>query len=679
MSNGAEGHTQAQRRLRLLLTDDDRKFMEAMAAFLEVDGRFEVVAMASDGREGVELARSHSPDVVLMDIDMPIMDGVEASRLIHEEQPDLPIVLVSASQFADRVANARAAGATGYVQKGRIADDLVKTIVAVAHQERAADDLMQTSLARATPDFRVVFEAGPVLQLVLDPTFRIVAVTDAYLEATLTKREEILGRDIFDVFPDNPDDPAATGESNLRASLDRVRRDGVPDTMAVQQYDIRRPAADGGDYEVRYWSPVNSPVVDRQKELLYIVHCVQDVTEFVRLEQHGTAQEAEILQRGQKLQQVNEELRSANEAKNEFLASMSQELRAPLAAISGFGELLMLDDLTEDKRQWTAMILKASTHLAALVDEALDLSGIESGRLPISLEHVEVGPVLQEAMEIVRPLTISSDVGIDGPGTATAAYVLADGRRLTQVVVNLLVNAVKFTPRGGMVRLAVEQSGDARIHIAVADAGEGVSEEMLEQLFVPFERPRAGGENVGDTGLGLALSRRLVEAMGGSLAAASSRGVGTTLTIELERGEPAALQGGATEESALVSVREYGADRLLLYIEDAVANLRLIEEILRRRPSVRLVPAMLGELGVELAREHRPDLILLDLNLPDITGEEVLARLRADPATREIPVVVLSEDASKQRDPVLTAGSRAQLTKPIGVRRLLEVVDTFLA
>ena len=220
MPDGATSNAQAQRRLRLLLTDDDRKFMEAMAAFLEVDGRFEVVGMAANGREGVELVKACDPDVVLMDIDMPVMDGIEASRLIREQHPELPIVLVSASQFADRVANARAAGATGYVQKGRIADDLVKTIVAVAHQEREAEELLQTSLARAAPDFRVAFEAGPALHLVLDPSLRIVAVTDAYLAATMTRREDILGREIFDVFPDNPDDPDA--RERVDASVRRV-------------------------------------------------------------------------------------------------------------------------------------------------------------------------------------------------------------------------------------------------------------------------------------------------------------------------------------------------------------------------------------------------------------------------------------------------------------------------
>lgn len=679
MPDGATSNAQAQRRLRLLLTDDDRKFMEAMAAFLEVDGRFEVVGMAANGREGVELVKACDPDVVLMDIDMPVMDGIEASRLIREQHPELPIVLVSASQFADRVANARAAGATGYVQKGRIADDLVKTIVAVAHQEREAEELLQTSLARAAPDFRVAFEAGPALHLVLDPSLRIVAVTDAYLAATMTRREDILGREIFDVFPDNPDDPDATGTANLRSSLERVRRDGVADTMAVQKYDIRTPAGEGGDFEVRYWSPVNSPILDQQKELVYIVHQVEDVTEFVLLQEHGSEQEAQILRRSQELQDVNEQLRAALEERNELLTRLSHELSAPLAAISGFGELLLEDVGPEDRRQWAATIVKASTHLRTMVDEALDLARIESGLLTIPVQSVELGRLLEEAVAIARPLSISSEVEIETPPSeAPLTYVLANDERLRQAVVSLLASAVKFTPQGGVVRVSVSPSAGDRVRIAIADGGEGIPDQLLEQLFVPFERGRTGGELVGDTGLGLALTRRIVEAMGGAVGAASLPGAGVELAIELERAEPAAVRNGASGGSTPVAAREYATVRRLLYIEDAAANIRLLEGILTRRPSVRLVSARLGALGVQLAQEQHPDLILLDLDLPDITGEEVLARLRADLVTREIPIVVLTESPSRSRDPVLAAGVRAYLTKPIDVRRLLEVVDTFL-
>jgi PAS domain S-box-containing protein len=189
-------------------------------------------------------------------------------------------------------------------------------------------------------DFRALFEGAPGLFLVLDPDLRIVAVSEAYLAATMIRRDDVLGRGIFDVFPDNPDDPAATGVGNLRASLERVRKTGRADTMAVQKYDIRRPESEGGGFEVRYWSPVNSPVMDDLRRVRYIIHRVEDVTEFVRLQERGEGMGAEIVRRSRELQAANAELRNAGEAKNEFLSRMSHELRTPLAAILGFSELL---------------------------------------------------------------------------------------------------------------------------------------------------------------------------------------------------------------------------------------------------------------------------------------------------------------------------------------------------
>jgi signal transduction histidine kinase/ActR/RegA family two-component response regulator len=549
--------------------------------------------------------------------------------------------------------------------------------------------------SRDDPDFQALFEGAPGLYLVLDPELRIVGVSDAYLAATMTKRDEIMGRGIFDVFPDNPEDPAATGVANLSASLNRVLRNGAADTMAVQKYDIRRPPEEGGGFEVRYWSPVNSPVLDERRRVAYIIHRVEDVTEFVRLKELGVEQEAltselraqaermeaEIMRRSLELQDVNQQLRAANEAKNEFLSRMSHELRTPLAAIMGFSELLSLSDLDEDKQRWVAMMVTAGNHLLSLVNEVLDISRIESGQLSISLEPVTLVAVLDEALELVRPLADGEQVVIHPPVvSAGSGYVLADNQRLKQVLINLLANAIKYNRRGGEVRIAVEAQGPDRVRVRVEDTGEGIAEASLSRLFVPFERLDAAASGVEGTGLGLALSRTLVEAMGGQIGVASTPGVGSAFWVELARGEPAAVETRLEDEQRVLQERRYSAERSLLYVEDTVANVRLIEEILRSRPSVRLLPAMMGQLGLELAREHVPDLIVLDLHLPDLGGEKVLAQLQADEKTRGIPVVILSADATRrQLEPLLAAGARDYLTKPIGVRRFLEVVDRYLA
>src|SRR5262249_44165067 len=277
------------------------------------------------------------------------------------------------------------------------------------------------------PDFQALFESAPGLYLVLDPDLTIVAVSDAYLKGTMTRREDIVGRGIFDVFPDNPDDPEATGVSNLSASLDRVRHDSVADTMAVQKYDIRRPDEEGGGFEERFWSPRNIPVLDDRRQLAYIIHRVEDVTDFVRLEERGTEQEEEIVRRSQELQQLNKRLQAAALAKNEFLSRMSHELRTPLAAIMGFSELLTLSDLDDRRKEWAAMSLRAGKHLLQLVDEVLDISRIEAGELSMSLEPVPLAPLMDEAIELMGPMASGRGVTIHAPEIpAGSGYVLAD-------------------------------------------------------------------------------------------------------------------------------------------------------------------------------------------------------------------------------------------------------------
>jgi len=530
------------------------------------------------------------------------------------------------------------------------------------------------------PNFQELFEALPGLYVVLDRDFRIVAVSDAYLAATMTRREEILGRELFDVFPDNPDDPTASGVGNVRASLERVRQTRQPDAMAIQQYDIRRPNDEGGEFEVRYWSPVNSPVLDERKRVSFIVHRVEDVTDFVRLEERESLHEAEIVRRSIELQEANERLRTADTAKNEFLSRMSHELRSPLTAIMGFGQLLSFSGLDPKSEERVSMILKASDHLLAIVHEVLDLSRVQEGTVSISPETVALQPLVDEAVGLMRPLAESLGVIMHPPELAPGVgYVFADNQRLKQVVINLLSNAIKYNRPTGEIRVSVVEAPEERVRVSVTDTGRGLSPESIAKLFVPFERLDAAAAGIEGTGLGLALSRTLVEAMGGTIGVESVLGAGSTFTVELDRGEQLAVRLLTGEPDPLLKLRSYPGERRVLYIEDTVANVRVIEGVLELRPGVQLLSAMFGRLGVELAREHHPDLILLDLHLPDIPGDRVLAELQEDAETRDIPVIVLSADATREREQLLAAGAAAYLTKPIDLRRLLDVFDRHLA
>jgi len=376
------------------------------------------------------------------------------------------------------------------------------------------------------------------------------------------------------------------------------------------------------------------------------------------------------------LRQAKQEAERANRAKSEFLSRMSHELRTPLNAILGFGQVLEMEPLVPEQREGVGHILKAGRHLLGLIDEVLDIARIEAGRMRLSLEPVSVKQVLDEVRSLIRPLAAERKMQFEVRAPEVAAlYALADRQRLNQVLLNLLSNAVKYTPEGGTVTLVCEEAAGGRVRFEVRDTGPGIPPEKLGQLFTPFER--LGVSGVEGTGLGLALSKGLAEAMGGTIGAESRVGQGSTFWVELARVENANAEAERVAES--VPISQVAKRSIVLYIEDNLSNLRLIEHLLSRRPGVRLLSAIQGRLGLELAWEHRPGLIFLDLHLPDIPGDEVLRRLKEDPRTRPIPVVVISAEASPghvQR--LLAAGASGYLTKPIDVREFLRLLDETL-
>jgi CheY-like chemotaxis protein/anti-sigma regulatory factor (Ser/Thr protein kinase) len=281
---------------------------------------------------------------------------------------------------------------------------------------------------------------------------------------------------------------------------------------------------------------------------------------------------------------------------------------------------------------------------------------------------------------LLAPLAAQSAVALRlDPALNDQAHVQADPQRLKQVLVNLLSNAIKYNRRGGTVTFSCVDRPQNRLRLAVTDTGAGILAEKIARLFTPFERLDAEQSGVEGTGLGLALSRGLVELMGGTLGVESAVGVGSTFWIELPRAAaPHLLQAPQAGEEAEPSAST-GLPQTFLQIEDNQANAELMESILSRCPNVTLLTAMQGRLGMDLARRHHPNLILLDVHLPDMRGDEVLRGLKDDPATREIPVVVVSADATRdQEERLLATGARAYLTKPLDVRHFLHVVDTAL-
>ena len=400
-----------------------------------------------------------------------------------------------------------------------------------------------------------------------------------------------------------------------------------------------------------------------------IMFCVaHDVTDRARMEKA--------------LREAKEEADRANHAKSIFLSRMSHELRTPLNAIIGFGQLLDRQNPTETQRPRINHILGAGRHLLHLINEVLDISRLETENLPLSLEPVCVADALDEALALIRPLAAEREIQITTPILLdNRYYVLADRQRLNQVLLNLLTNAVKYTPVSGKVMISTCPAGTSSRRIIVSDTGAGILQEDLPRLFTPFDRLGAERTGVEGAGLGLALCQRLMQAMRGTIGAESTPGQGSKFWIELASTVSPIERVTLPKRNISESFKGANAKkRTILYVEDNLSNLTLIEQVLAELPNVQLISSMQGQLGIELALRHVPDLILLDLHLPDVPGWDVLARLQSEVATREIPVVIISADAtSRQLERLMSAGARAYLTKPLDVEEFFHVINDIFA
>ena len=514
-------------------------------------------------------------------------------------------------------------------------------------ERKRAEEALQNSrqeLERAVQANQLIMDNSQDVICTIDEHGRFVSLNAACQDLWGYAPEEMIGRATVDFV--DPEHRERTLEADAN-----VRRVGKLNDF-VNRY-IRK---DGGFVDVLWsaaWSETNR-----------VYFCVaHDVTERQRSEQT--------------LRAAKEEAVRANKAKSEFLSRMSHELRTPLNAILGFGQLLERQNPTETQRTRLAHILNAGRHLLDLINEILDLSRIEAGRLQLSVEPVCVSHALAEAADLMRPLAAEQLIDLVTPEDIEESWhVLADRQRLKQVLLNLLTNAVKYSPKGGQVVLSVAVSEDKKCRILVKDSGPGIPVEKHSRLFTPFDRLGAEQSEIQGTGLGLALSKRLMEAMGGTIGI-SEYSNGSTFWIELpETSSPLNRVASRVPINGKPRAANALEQRTILYIEDNLSNLTLVEQILEDQRSVNLITAMQGKIGLELARRHAPDLILLDLHLPDMPGWDVLTELKANERTRHIPAVVISADATgRQIDKLLGQGAHAYLTKPLNVDRFLQVLS----
>jgi PAS domain S-box-containing protein len=446
-----------------------------------------------------------------------------------------------------------------------------------------------------------------------------------------------------------------------------------------------------------YWEQATiGPILNDNGEITHYIAIKEDITERKRIEDElkdlNLHLEEKIKERtidienaNHSLMNANKEAQEANQAKIDFLSKMSHELRTPMNSILGFGQLLQMSELTIVQEKGVQHILESGKHLLNLINEVLDISRIESGKISISVEPIEVYDVINEIKDSLQFSADQKGIAISSQLKNTVpTYVRADRQRLKQVLINLTNNAIKYNNEGGEVNITVdikpaEIDGYTPIRISISDNGWGIEEKDLERIFIPFERIGAEKTNVEGTGLGLAVVKQLIDLMGGKVGVKSKPGEGSTFWIELQQ---CLNQLDLIQEAALLNQHSVIHDQIgtVLYIEDNMPNIELVQEIIEtKRKGINLVIHMQGNGALEKAVEVKPTLILLDLNLPDKHGQDILIELKANDTTKDIPVIVISADAMPNQISNLKAlGAKNYLTKPIEINNFLDAIDEII-
>jgi PAS domain S-box-containing protein len=506
---------------------------------------------------------------------------------------------------------------------------------------------------------RSLIESNIDAIMTTDPSGIITDVNKQMEALTGCTRDELIGAPFKDYFTD-----PERAEAGIKQVLSEKK---------VANYELTARARDGKETVVSYNA---STFYDRDRKLQGVFAAARDVTERKRLDQ--VLQEKNI-----ELESAKSVAEKANLAKSDFLSGMSHELRSPLNAILGFAQLMDSDSPPPppSQKENIAQILQAGWHLLKLINEILDLAKIESGKVSMSPEPVSLAEVIRDCQAIMESQAQQRGIRITFPKVGSDSFVHADQTRVKQVLINLLSNAIKYNREQGSIEVTCTASTPERIRVSVRDTGAGLAPEEVAQLFQPFNRlgQEAGVEQ--GTGIGLVVAKQLVELMGGAIGVESTVGVGSVFWFELTPADAPQLVQEADESPAPVQsqVPRGATLRTLLYVEDNPANLKLVEQLIARRPNLRLLTAVNGRLGIVAARSSQPEVVLMDINLPDINGFEALRILREDPATAHIPIVALSANAMpRDIEKGIAAGFFRYLTKPIKIMEFMDMLHVTL-
>lgn len=659
----------------VLVVDDQPEIRTITSRFLS-DAGYRVVA-AEDAHQALELLGQTSFDVIFTDVHMPGANGLWLADQARAIAPATALVLATGDALVPAFESLRR-GVVAYLVKPFNRKDVLAAVengvrwavaeravrcttqptttlpavsqpvrqlpppkehVAVAnppHQERV-------SAAAVAHELDSFFTVTPDLVCLADLEGRFTRVNPSWHHVLGWTEDELTGRPYVDFV--HPDDVAETQRASVALA------DGETVTKFENRYREKN-----GSFRWLSWRAK----LDLNTGLIAAI--ARDVTQ----RRAGEDQ----------LKEVNAKLQDASRNKDAFLARMSHDLRTPLTAVVGFAQLLDSDTLTPDQSESVHQILKAGRHLTQMIDEVLQVVRAEAGAVPLSVEPLHLTEVANEAVDLIRPsatrrrLVVSVDAG-----DPARSWVLGDRQRTTEILLNLLSNAVKYNRDGGTIHVAISSRED-KVRISVIDTGPGLSPDQCRRVFNPFERLDAANRHIEGTGLGLALAKSMAVLMNGQVGVDSEVDRGSAFWLELARTAPllnAVDHSVSTVGSAPASV---GVSGTILYIDDTPSNLLLIGRLMERRPLVTLLTASSGEEGLALSRTHRPDLVLLDFHLADMTGEDVIRLLGEDTGTRAIPIVVLTADAGRTPGVHVIAGRSIDcLSKPIDMPRFVAMVD----
>ncbi|MCW8908997.1 MAG: response regulator [Gammaproteobacteria bacterium] len=639
---------------RILIIDDEQSLLDYYSTVLtEADM---LVKSVIDPLQGLTAITEFNPDLIILDVYMSGCSGPELAQVIRQDDAyaRTPIIFLSTESNLDRQLAAMNLGGDDFLTKPIEAHHLVMAITARVSRARWTSRLNQEleSTLRESEYRKIALDQHAIVSIA-NATGDITFINKKFIDISGYKENELIGKN-HRILKSKQHD-----KKFYEDLWETINKGNVWHGL------ICNLTKQGEEFWVE---STIVPFLDAYGKPYQYVSARTDVTDHILTEE--------------KLRLAKEEAEDANRAKSQFLSSMSHELRTPMNAILGFSQLLQMQKkpaLSTAQGEHVNEIMKASHHLLNLINEILDLSKIEAGRIDLSIEAVAINNVIEECLALSAPLAERRSISMP---TDCKCYpynyqVRADRTRLKQVLLNLLSNAIKYNSENGSINIDCEQVNDF-IRINVSDTGSGISEKNLNHLFQAFNRLTAENTEIEGTGIGLVITKNIVELMGGKIGVHSVKGKGSTFWIELPQ-DTSIIHDliNDIDSTSTYNPRTPGQhDHVILYIEDNPTNLKLVAQVLGRRSDINLLSAHEPFLGLELAAARKPDLILLDINLPGIDGYQVLKKLNQNEETKDIPVYAISanampNDIKKGKD----AGFTKYLTKPININELLDAVD----